>query len=497
MNKYLITIGSICTVLWAFMTAMTKGIPVDWCIALDRMTFSLMSDSVFRMANGFFYDVSNNEMPTIMFLILFFVIFALTAFLFFKIEKGCTKKSSLWIILFFSVLFRVIVLPGELIHENDIYRYLWDGKTLTHRVNPYKYAPADLLMVEEEEGRQVEVLIQQRKANPRFFERIGHPEVPTIYPPLMQVLFAFSVWIKGDSILFMKFLFVLFDVGVIWLIVKFLKYFKKDPCLCLLYGWSPLVLKEFANSGHYDAVAVFFALLGLYWVLKKQNFKGVTMLALATLSKFFALVLLPVLKIRFKKRDFFIYGLIMIGAYLPFIVMGNTGLHGVFQGFLTYNREWAYNGSIFALVSAIFKHFLPLLATSLLPAKVVVGFIYAGILYFLSRGSRRENKDILHRCFLSIAALFILSPVGDPWYFCWVMPFLCIFPYRSGILLSGLIVLSYLNFRSDIFILEKSLFYIPVLSWMIYMPFFVLAYVEQKRWFSFLYVYDNVGRRLR
>ena len=35
-----------------------------------------------------------------------------------------------------------------MIHENDIYRYVWDGKTSLHKINPFKYAPADLFMYE-------------------------------------------------------------------------------------------------------------------------------------------------------------------------------------------------------------------------------------------------------------------------------------------------------------------------------------------------------------
>jgi len=279
MNKILISIGIICSLLWGFVTAMTFGIPFAWCRFIDNVTLHKISREVFQMGNGFYYDVNNNDMPTMLFLVIFFIIFVLIFFLVGQAEKRKCDRNSLLIIIFFSVLFRLILLPGELIHENDIYRYLWDGKSATHGINPFKYAPADLFMYENDiehdyydeynevtisarsfshqDSHQLDTLLSLRNENPVFYERIGHWQVPTIYPPVVQMVFTVITFLKKDSVFFMKFCFVLFDLGVLFLIIGLLKYFKKNLSLCLIYGWSPLVLMAIAQGGHYDSIPIF------------------------------------------------------------------------------------------------------------------------------------------------------------------------------------------------------------------------------------------------
>jgi hypothetical protein len=71
--------------------------------------------------------------------------------------------------------------------------------------------------------------------------------------------------------------------------------------------------------------------------------------------------------------------------------------------------------------------------------------------------------------------VFLLSPVQNPWYLCWVVPFLCIFPTRSWIALTGLVGLYYLDFYFDY--QEMSAFgkWIP---WVEYLPFYFLLALE-------------------
>jgi len=500
MNKYLIIVGTACSCLWGFITWMTFGIPESWCRMIDQATFHVMTREVFQMTNGFYYDVRNNDMPTIIFLLLFGIIFTLVFMLMKKVEQKKPDKYSLGIIVVFAILFRVIILPGELIHENDIYRYIWDGKSTLNKINPYKYAPADVFMHEHgyeedyyDEDHEVTirgkhfddrddwnlaVLQRQRDENLTFFERIGHWEVPTIYPPVAQVLFVLPVFINSDSIIFMKFFFVLFDFGSLFLIIGLLGHFKKNPCMSIVYGWSPLVLFEIANGGHYDSIAIFFTLLGMLLFVKRRQWGGTCALAFATLSKFFSVVLLPILARPFKKRYIFLFTTLIFIFYLPFILWDHTGINGVFQGLMTYNRQWSYNASIFALVYIIIEKISPDSSQIMLTAKGIVGVIYLIILSFLVFKKSKNDLDIVHKCFWAIAALFIINPVADPWYYCWVIPFLCLFPYRSWYLLSGLLMLGYLNFHSDIGIVDAQFWKIPVIGWLTYVPFFLYWVIE-------------------
>ena len=62
------------------------------------------------------------------------------------------------------------------------------------------------------------------------------------------------------------------------------------------------------------------------------------------------------------------------------------------------------------------------------------------------QGRSAEPRVVTQRMLLLTGILFLLSPVGDPWYLCWVVPFLCLHPWRPWILLTGLIPLYYLGF---------------------------------------------------
>lgn len=144
----LIVIGVILCGLWGSVTAMSKGLPKLWCQIIDRATGGLFTSSVMAMENGFYYQVDNNAMPTTAFLVVFFIAFLLVAYLTLRIERSQADPWLFGTVLAFAIVFRLILLPGEPIHENDFYRYLWDGKATVHGINPYKYAPSDLFMHE-------------------------------------------------------------------------------------------------------------------------------------------------------------------------------------------------------------------------------------------------------------------------------------------------------------------------------------------------------------
>lgn len=452
------------------------------------------------MANGFYYQVENNDMPTAVFMYLFAILFVVYGYLCVKMQHHRPDKKTLGLIVFFAIMFRLILLPSEPIHENDFYRYLWDGKSSKNLINPYKYAPADLFMYEygyaedyydagndvlithrefdEADERRLDQLIELRDENPLLYQRIGHWQVPTIYPPVAQAVFWLCSVIAEDSYVMMKFIFMLFDMGVIFIIIGLLKIFERNPCMVLIYAWSPLVLKEFPNSGHYDPVPVFFTMLSVYLLFKNNFMRAHSALALATLSKFFSGVLLPLFVRLSRWRSVPIFIAICGLSYVPFYVWNQTSLQELFQGLNTYNAEWAYNSSVFAVIYYVMEFINPAWTNSLIPAKMVAAGLFGIIMLVLMGLKERGRVDLLHRCFCALMALFIINPVGDPWYYCWCIPFLCFFPYRSWLLLSGTLILSYLNFQSLYVITELRWLNIPALSWIIYGPVFIILIVE-------------------
>ena len=328
--------------------------------------------------------------------------------------------------------------------------------------------------------RRLDRLIKLRDENPLLYQRIGHWQVPTIYPPVAQAVFWLCSLVAEDSYVMMKFIFMLFDIGTDFSCDRIAQGFStQSKCMVLIYAWSPLVLKEFPNSGHYDPVPVFFTMLSVYLLFKHKFVRAHGSLALAALSKFFSGILLPLFirLSRWRSVPVF-YRYLCDWLMFHFILWNQTSFQELFQGLNTYNAEWAYNSSIFAVIYYVMDFINPAWTNSLIPAKMMAAGLFGLIMLVLMGLKDRGRVDLLHRCFCALMALFIINPVGDPWYYCWCIPFLCFFPYRSWLLLSGTLMLSYLNFQSLYVITELRWLNIPTLSWIIYGPVFVLLIIE-------------------
>ena len=226
-------------------------------------------------------------------------------------------------------------------------------------------------------------------------------------------------------------------------------------------------------------MAIFFLMLALFFIMKKKIFSSISSLSLGILSKFFPLVALPIFLKKIKPRHFTWLFIVIVAGYVPFFLMGNTAPLQVFKGLFTYGREWAINGGVFEFIYAIVCAYdLNVGLSHEICSKIIVAIIYLSILFFISRKKIVDDKTFLYQVFLSIAFLFLLSPVGDPWYFCWVVPFLCFFPYRSFIILSWLLIFSYLSFGREFGLVLLGPLELDRLVLFQYVPFFILLFFE-------------------
>lgn len=474
--KKVITAGIFLSFIWIGVLTVSRGIFVE---------------------SGFYYDVPNKDMPTVIFLILFSIAFFVYFALSLNITSKRADKRTFIAIIFFACLFRIILLPSIPVHENDIYRYMWDGKVALSGTNPYAHSPqeAEIKPEGKNQEKNFSKLKSLRDSSRVYFSRIGHRWAPTIYPPVAQAIFSLASFIRQDSVLVLKSIFVLFDILAIFILSKLLRLFNKDPSLCVIYAWSPLVLKEVANSGHYDSVPICLLLLAIYLLLKGRQASGSLSFALAAATKFFPIILLPLYRTMIKRRYYALIGVVLAGMYTPFFFWQNIGTGAVFKGLVIYSDQWAYNGSIFAAIASILNALQIQFLNNLFLPKVIVCLLFVISWAVLSLRKTSDEFSILHRSFVIVALLFLLSPVADPWYFCWVMPFLCFFPYRSFLALSWLLIFSYLSFNRSFGAFSMGAFELPILNMIQYVPFYILLAIEiimrRKMRISFSYVQEQ------
>src|SRR5205085_1483066 len=151
--------------------------------------------------------------------------------------------------LVFAALFRLSILFFPPYLSDDIYRYVWDGRVQATGTNPYRYVPADEALTQ----------LRDEKIYPHINRR---DSAQTIYPPVAEGAFLLITRVS-ESVTWMKAVMVGCEAVAVWAIVQLLVAFGFARQRVLIYAWHPLVVWEFAGSGHVDALAIAFIALAL------------------------------------------------------------------------------------------------------------------------------------------------------------------------------------------------------------------------------------------
>jgi hypothetical protein len=231
-------------------------------------------------------------------------------------------RRLIGLIVIAALTFRITLLLSNPIEEIDLYRYLWDGQSTVAGVNPFRFSPQQVLAAETPTDLPADLarLVKVREGSrdmPQILERIHYGELPTIYPPTSQAVFALAALCTPRAatvvarMTIMKAWFVGFDLITLALVVLLLRWVGKPVGWSLAYAWCPLLIKEVANSGHLDALAVCLTTLAIYlavkalfprWTVLSQSVRpAVTIclaagvLGLAIGAKLYPVVLVPLL----------------------------------------------------------------------------------------------------------------------------------------------------------------------------------------------------------
>lgn len=346
-----------------------------------------------------------------------------------------------------GIVARVALLPLAPELSDDIYRYLWDGHVLGEGVNPYAHPPDD------------EALAALRTD---WHGEINHPHVPTIYPPLAQVLFGL-VNVAGGTILAAKLVWLCFDLGCAALLQRIAARTGRSPARVLVwYLWSPLLIVETAWSAHFDAVGLFFmtVLIAVAVGGRGDAAKGQpaglppdpdpssrgrllrawqrpavlgSVLGLATLVKFAPAAALPPLARRHGLRALVAFAAVCAVFYFPFSGAGISALTG---GLRTYARHWSANEGAFSVV----LH----LAGDPVAARAAVAVMVLAV-----AGYTAWRRFSVERALLWVlGAGLLLSPTVHPWYVLWVLPMAALRSHAPFLLAGGLAFLGYWGFAS-------------------------------------------------
>ncbi len=343
------------------------------------------------------------------------------------------------IILLAAVLFRLTLfdLPPSL--SDDLYRYQWDGQLQLAGDNPYLVTP------------------EARRLPGQTRPQLPAAGYTTAFGPVPQLLFRLTAHV--DGVLAFKLLMVMFDLASLLLVMALLRARGLPVERALVYGWCPLVVIEFAGSGHSDSILIFGILLACWWMMRNRPVVSSLPLAAAVMAKWFPAMLLPVFVRRSGWRGLVVFTAAVTLGFLPYLDAGWNLIAGV----RSYAESWRNNASLFDLLRAA--------TGSDAAASLIAALVLAALSLYLAA----KRAEPLRAAYLLIAALLLLSPSVFPWYLIWLIPFLCFYPNSGFLLWTTTIFLSY-----DVLIGYKVLGtwqYDPALAWLEYAPVFALLVV--------------------
>lgn len=419
-----------------------------------------------------------------------------------------SDRNDLRIVLLLALAFRLVQLFANPIQEVDIYRYLWDGQVLASGSNPFAYSPQQIELSPRDTSDNrllgLQDLSSSTPAIETIFERVHFRSVPTVYPPISQLVFALAARLTPDAatlethLLVMKGIFVACDLATVMVLAGLLAKLEMPPALCLAYAWCPLVIKEIANSGHLDAVAVFLTSSSIALTagpMLTESRRGLArdiaaggLWGLAILAKFYPIVLAPLLATWWWRRQrwfaafpLLAAGLMVGGFQLAFQTHSSTGDRSL-EGLGVFLTCWEMNDLAFACVIENLDPYIaeePRPWFSLLPhpyrdrivqtvqraasrtmgweleefdaafllARVLTSTAFGGTCLFLALKPWHGNKAkaLCRRVFLTIAWFWFLIPTQNPWYWTWALPFV-VFVSWPWLLVSGFAMIYYFRF---------------------------------------------------
>lgn len=184
-------------------------------------------------------------------------------------------RALIWM-LAVGIGMRLLMLPSIPIMDDDYHRYLWDGAMVASGFNPYAWAPAHVAT--QPAGSAIRKTVS---ASGLIAERVNHPNLRTIYPPIAQAGFALAHWLKPWSLHAWRSLLFAADAVTLVLLFALLRVLGRAPLWAALYWWNPLVVKELFNSAHMDALLLPLLLGVLLLAVTRRAARASATLALA------------------------------------------------------------------------------------------------------------------------------------------------------------------------------------------------------------------------
>jgi len=278
--------------------------------------------------------------------------------------------------------------------DDDIHRYVWDGRLQRLGHNPFLVVPSDPAV---------------KELHTRETRNLNNPDLPSPYPAGAQLFFR-AVTAIHESTFALKVAFLVCEFAIIFVLLDLLRCTRQEQRahLVLAFAWNPLLAIEVAGSGHIDIVGALLLVVSAAALVRRWRATAAVALGLAIAVKFLPIVLLPLYWKRVRTRDAALAATVVALLYVPFLNHGRVPMGSLG----TYVQNFRFNGPVFAALDQVAP---PQLLAGL---AVLVGLVTATWL-------RSAAPDLSPDQFAwPMAACLLCAPVVFPWYLLWLLPFL-------------------------------------------------------------------------
>ncbi|HET9282286.1 MAG TPA: glycosyltransferase family 87 protein [Candidatus Angelobacter sp.] len=276
--------------------------------------------------------------------------------------------------------------------DDDIHRYVWDGRVQRLGYNPYTVVPSD------------PALAQLHTSETRT---LNHPDLPSPYPPGAQLFFR-AVTAIHESVFALKLAFAICDFAIILVLLDVLRRSGQAAHWVLAFAWNPLLAIEVAGSGHIDIVGTLLLLISFAALWRRWRAIAALAFGLAVGVKFLPIVLAPLYWRRIRIRDGALAAAVVGLLYMPFLNHGRIPIGSL----ETYVQSFRFNDPVFAMLERVITpQVVALLA-------VLAGFLTA---VWMRRKSAEWSSEAIA---WPMAASLFCAPVVYSWYLLWLLPFM-------------------------------------------------------------------------
>ncbi len=360
-------------------------------------------------------------------------------------------------------LARVLLLGSWPALSEDFARFLWDGYLALHGISPYEFTPETLIA--QEEFSDIHFLTT-------LFPLLNSPDYFSIYPPVNQLIFAFSVLVGNSSVfealICLRVMLILSEGLIAWMMSRLLGQLGLSPKRLLLYLLNPLVILEIAGNLHFEGLMLLSLLISL-WFFNRRPFLSGSWFGFAISIKLTPLLLAPMLLAKnssYAGLFSYVFGLLLILGCCMFPIYPFQ--ESFFSSFRLYYGKFEFNASIYYLIRDFSIYWLgynPIRYVT--PALSAV----AGLIILFLGVSFRIKLNIYKLTVISYLIYLLLHAVVHPWYIILPLGISVFTNYKVMHVWSACIFLSYAAYQS-----------VPVteLSWVIIVQYLAVLFFFYK-----------------